>query len=293
MPNKLLNAPHIADGAMGTLLIDKGFSPRTCLALLNITEPGLIKNVHRAYVAAGASIIFTHSFAANRGQLQHHGLAGQLKEINQRAVANARRAAGETTLVFASLGPTGQAGNKADPSAISETYYEQARVLIAEGVDGLVLETFTHLTEILAAITGCEQAAPKPGPLVASVSPQRDGRLSDGTPAQVWCQALQESSADIIGINCFTGPKDLPPVFETLVSLTQKPVSLKINAGLPRMGGLALKPGRPTQKKWIYPVDSDEFVLLMSKYARPPVVILGGCCGTTPAYIQKLATRLG
>jgi len=234
---KLKQKLLLADGAMGTQLLDRGlpYSP-----LINITNSKIIQKIHREYAEAGAQIIFTHSFAASPYRLSKEHLQNKFKEINQHAVNNALVAKCDNTYVAGNIGPSGlnsQELKEEIREKLTQSYFDQASLLIAEGVDLLALETFTNWNEINWAVSSCLAAKSNEIPLLVSVSPQNNGCLADGTPLKVWAQELNQKAIEIIGINCFTGPQQLKPLIKDLSAAITKPLALKINAGIPKQEG--------------------------------------------------------
>ena len=206
----------VADGAMGTLLLERGAEPGACLDHLNLTAPDLVLSVHRDYLAAGAEVIETNTFGANRRKLDRHGLAGLTGEINARGVALARRAADEarsgrsperaTVWVAGAMGPLGRPqGEEPGPEEIAAVYAGQASALARAGADLLILETFPDLALLLAALDAVKGAVSLP--VSAQMVFTGLGRTLDGhAPAECF-RRLREHGADMVGLNCGVGPK--------------------------------------------------------------------------------------
>lgn len=185
----------VADGAMGTMLYAKGVFINRCYDELNISQPGMVKQVHQDYVKAGAEILETNTFGANRMHLTGFGLAGDLKAINQAGVRLAREAALETTFVAGSIGPLGVYIEPLGPTSLAEAraiFREQAEVLVETGIDLLILETFPDLTEIGEAIHAVREVAGPELVIVAQVTIDDFGNLRDGTTAETFTRALDE-----------------------------------------------------------------------------------------------------
>lgn len=272
--------PLVYDGAMGTMIYAKGVFLNACYDELCLSRPGLILDLHREYVAAGADVIETNSFGANRVRLAAHGLADKAYAINRKAAELAREAAGEAVLVAGSVGPCltqDQLWQPEAADALREAFAEQVRGLVDGGVDVIQLETFAHPEELLlAAAVG--QAAGKP--VVASFTVGERGETAVGQPLEA-VVALLDASPDIdaIGLNCGVGPAHAYEAAERALAVTRKPLVVQPNAGTPR----------PVEGRMLYLTNPEYF----TKYARKIVELgargIGGCCGTTPAHIREAA----
>jgi methionine synthase I (cobalamin-dependent)/5,10-methylenetetrahydrofolate reductase len=281
---QLLRRVMVADGAMGTVLYSKGVFINRCFDELNLSSPGMVKETHQEYVKAGAEILETNTFGANRTRLAAFGLAEKLKAINQAGVRLAREAAGDTVFVAGAIGPMGV---RIEPlGAISfaearEVFREQAEALVAAGVDLLILETFYDLNELREAIFAAREAAGSDMVIIAQVTIDDNGNMRDGTTPETYTQKLDEWPADVIGLNCSVGPKATLETIEEMMRYSRKPMSAMPNAGLP-----AVVEGRK-----IY-LCSPEY---MAQYARrflwAGVRIIGGCCGTTAEHIKLIRSE--
>lgn len=276
----------VADGAMGTMLYQRGIFINRCFDELNISTPQMVKEIHQEYVRAGAEILESNTFGASRPRLSNFGLADRLVEINRGGVRMAREAAIERTDVYVAgaLGPMGLLIEPLGPTSFAETreiFREQIAALLEEGVDLLLFETFSQLTELREALLAAREAAGPDMVLVAQVTIDDDGNLHDGTRLATWGAALDESPADVIGVNCSVGPKATLETAERLIALTRKPVSAMPNAGHPTK----------VEGRNIY-LSSPEYV---AQYARrmlwAGVKIVGGCCGTTPEHIKCIRSE--
>ncbi len=275
----------VADGAMGTMLYSKGVFINRCYDELNLSAPALVQEVHDEYVKAGADIIETNTFGANRARLSAHGLAEKLVEINQAGVLLARQAAGADAFVAGSIGPLGIRIEPLGPTSFQEAramFREQAEALMEAGVDLLILETFPVLSELREAIFAVREAAGSDIPVVAQVTIDDDGNLPDGTSTEDFTRKLDEWPVDAAGCNCSVGPKVMLETIERMVQYTRKPLSAMPNAGHPStVEGRKLYLGSPEY---------------MAQYGRrlfwAGVRILGGCCGTTPEYIKLLRAEV-
>jgi homocysteine S-methyltransferase len=274
----------VTDGAMGTALYSKGVFINRCFDELNLSMPALVGEVHRDYVKAGAEILETNTFGANRKRLAAFGYADKLVAINQAGVRIAREAAGDQAFVAGAVGPLGVWLEPLGPTSFPEAraiFREQIEVLVESGVDLLILETFTEINELREAIFAAREAGGDELPVIAHVSIEDDGGLRDGTSAEEFTRRLNSWPVDAIGLNCSSGPKIMLETVEKMVAWTTKPLSAIPNAGLP-----ATVEGRN-----IY-LCSPEY---MAQYARrllqTGVRIVGGCCGTSPEHIKAIRSE--
>jgi len=270
---------HVFDGAMGTMLYGRGVFVNVCYDELNLTQPALVQEVHEAYVRAGAEILETNTFGANPVKLSAYGLEERTEEINRAAVGVARRAARGRALVVGAIGPLGVRIEPWGPTGTDEAvehFARQAAGLLAGGVDGFVLETFSDLEELHAALLAVRRLSDLP--VVAQMTVGEDGSTSYGTTAETIAARLDEWAADVIGLNCSVGPAPMLDAVERLAAVTARPLSAQPNAGLPRAVG----------DRRIYLASPD----YMGQYARRLVHagarFVGGCCGTTPEHIRRI-----
>ena len=270
----------IADGAMGTMLYAKGVFINQCYDELNVRQPDLVRGIHEEYVRAGAELLETNSFGANRPKLQHYGLEAHVHEFNLAAATLARAAAGDQALVAGAVGPLGLRIEPYGPTAREEArafFEEQMRALREGGVDCFILETFSDLDEIAQAVLA-GRAVDASLPVIAQMTVGSDGVTSFGVPPEEVAEALEATGADIIGLNCSVGPQTILEAIERMVPVTTKKLSAMPNAGMPReVGGRAMYMASPEY---------------MASYARhllqAGVHLVGGCCGTTPAHIRAM-----
>jgi len=277
----------VADGAMGTVLYSKGVFINRCYDELNLTSPALVGDIHRDYVRNGAEILESNTFGANRLRLANFGIANKIAEINRAGVSLAREAAKERSDVFVAgaLGPLGVLLEPLGPTSFEDAravFREQIEALVEEGVDLLILETFQHLNELREALAAAREVAGRDIVLVAQVTIDDEGNLHDGTKTETFAKFLDQSPADVVGINCSVGPKATLEALERVMQFTKKPTSAMPNAGHP-----ALVDGRN-----LY-LCSPEY---MAQYARrmlwAGVRIVGGCCGTTPEHIKAIRSEI-
>jgi len=270
---------HVLDGAMGTMLYGKGFFLNVCYDELNLKQPKLIQEVHEAYVRAGAELIETNTFGANPKKLASYGLADDTEKINTAAARLARAAAGDRVSVLGALGPLGVRIEPFGPTSREEAFTffrRQVDGLLAGGVDGFILETFSDLDEIHAALRAVRSACDLPA--ITQMTIGTDGLTHYGTDPETFAKQLAEWGADVIGVNCSVGPAGVLEAVERIVKATDRPISAVPNAGLPKDVG----------DRQIY-LASPEY---MASYARRMIEagarFVGGCCGTTPEHIKKM-----
>jgi methionine synthase I (cobalamin-dependent) len=280
----LRTGPVVTDGAWGTQLQLVGLPPGECPDGWNISHPEEVARVASSYVAAGSRVILTNTFRANRIALAGHGLAEEVGLINRRGVELSRAAAGSSALVFASIGPSGRMLMSGDTTEeeLSAVFAEQAVALAGAAPDAIVVETMTDLTEAVLAL----HAARKTGlPVVVSMvfdsGRNHDRTMMGATPEQVAVE-LTAAGADAVGANCGLGMDGYIPVCARLHESTDRPIWIKPNAGLPRMVDGAVT----------YTTTADEFARRAPELRDAGASFIGGCCGTTPAFVAALLTSL-
>ena len=272
----------IADGAMGSML-HEAVGAQRCFDELNCTEPEAVFRVHQAYIEAGAQIIETNTFGANRFKLEPLGLGDNVQRLNGHGVKIAREARDSATrevLIAGSIGPLGigvQARHP-EPDKILAIFREQALALEERGVDLYVLETFSYIEEILLAIDAIRSFSGLP--IVAQLTYSEEGTIfGDLRPGAV-AALLKNKNVQIIGANCTLGPQSLLPILQELAGVDGLRISAMPNAGFPKREG----------DRIVYPKSSPEYFALFAREAAAlGVRILGGCCGTTPAHIRAMA----
>jgi len=274
---------HVFDGAMGTMLYGKGVFVNVCYDELNVKQPQLVKDVHTAYVRAGAEVLETNTFGANPVKLGAFGLADETEAINEAAAKLARAAAGERVAVVGAIGPLGIRLEPFGPTARSEAFElftRQAAGLLAGGVDGFLLETFSDLSEIHEALRAVRSVSDLP--VGAQMTVMDDGRTAFGTDCEAFGAQLAAWGADIVGVNCSVGPAGMLGAVERMARATDRPITAQPNAGLPKEVG----------DRKIY-LASPEYV---ASYARRMIEagarFVGGCCGTTPDHTKKVRDYL-
>jgi homocysteine S-methyltransferase len=269
------------DGGMGTQLYERGVLFNVNYEELVVSRPELVLKIHEDYLRAGAQLIETNTFGANKVRLARHGIDDKVRELNLAAVKLARMAAGERAYVGGAIGPTGLvfAGFSEDERVrVRDAFREQAEALAEGGVDALVLETMRQPEEIELAIEGVRQAVGNKIPLIAQVSVDESLSMADGTPIAVMGERLKSFGCDVIGINCSDGPQVVLAAAEKLLPLGL-PVSAIPNAGLPRR----------VDDRFIYVSTPEYFGVFARRLCKLGVKMIGGCCGTTPEHIRRIA----
>ena len=273
----------VCDGAMGTLLYAKGVFINRCFDGLNLTQPDLVAEVHAEYVRAGADVIETNTFGANRIKLASFGLGDKMQAINAEGARIARSASRDRAYVAGAIGPLGiriEPWGKVGVDEAQEYFREQAQTLAEAGVDLFIIETFRDLNEIRAAVAAVRSVCALP--IVAQMTTEEDGSSLDGTPPEEFTPALEATGADVIGLNCSVGPAPLLESIERMAAVTRARLSVQPNAGKPR----------DIEGRTIY-LSSPEY---MASYARrfiqKGVRLVGGCCGTTPEHIRQIKSAV-
>ena len=270
---------HVVDGAMGTMLYDKGVFLNACFDELVVKAPDVVSEVHAAYADAGAELIETNTFGANPIKLMQYGLADETEALNAAAARLARRAVGTNCTILGAIGPLGvriEPFGALGRDEAEAAFGRQVAGLLAGGVDGFCLETFSDIAELEAAIRAARARSDLA--IIAQVTIGPDGRTGYGTDPETFGPALEAAGADVVGVNCSIGPQVVLEAIEKLVRVVHIPVSAQPNAGLPR----------DVADRKIY-MASPEY---MAEYARRMVEagarLVGGCCGTTPAHIKAM-----
>ncbi len=283
--------PVLADGAMGTVLYARGVFINRCFDELNLSDPGMILAIHEEYLQAGAEILETNTFGANRFRLARHGLSAKVAEINAAGVKLAKQAvahlkekqAGEAW-VAGSIGPLGIRLEPLGKTSLDEAraaFAEQIRALADAGADLLIIETMPALNEACEALLAAEETAPEL-PVLVMVTVDDESNCLDGSSPQQAAALLTEWGAGAIGVNCSTGPSTVLTAIEAMRGATTLPLAAMPNAGMPRA----------VEGRNIY-LCSPEY---MASFARKAIAagaqIVGGCCGTTPNHIRAMRSAM-
>ena len=269
----------VCDGAMGTILYSEGVFVNQSFDALNVSEPDRIERVHRAYRAAGAEVIETNTFGANRPRLESFGLADRLTAINLNGVRLARCAAGPEAYVAGAIGPLGVRVDSDEPAATREAeqwFHEQALALAEGGVDLFVLETFRSVDEVSAAIRAVRSGSGLP--IVAQMTTDETGLTPDGASPEHFAARLVSEGASVVGVNC-AGPVATLETVERLHAATAMPLAAQPNAGLPRQ----------VEGRTMYMSSPDFLASYARRFVNLGVRLVGGCCGTTPDHIREIA----
>jgi homocysteine S-methyltransferase len=282
---KLQSKIIVCDGAMGTMLYAKGIFINRCFDDLNLSAPQLVKEIHSEYVRAGADVLETNTFGANRVRLAAFGMAEKLRSINEAGVRLAREAAGDKAFVAGAMGPLGTQIEPLGPMSFAEArevFRQQAETLVAAGVDLLVLETFYELNELREALIAAREAAGPDMVIAAQVTVNDDGSLRDGASPEVYARTLDELPVDVMGVNCSAGPKVVLETIEKIAPYTIKPLSAMPNAGMPAM----------VEGRNIYLCSPEYMAQYARRFLQAGVRVIGGCCGTTPEHIKTIYSEV-
>lgn len=274
----------ITDGGLGTQLQARGLPVGACPDEWNLSHPEKVEEVARAYVEAGSQILLTNTFGANRFTLGRHGLADKVAEINRAAVRLASKAAAGRAHVFGSIGPSGLMLLMGDvgEEELQAAFAAQAHALAEAGAAGLAVETMSDLNEArLAVLAARETGLPVVASMVFGSGKDHDRTIMGNTPEQ--CAAeLASAGADVIGSNCGQGIDGFIPVCRRLHAATDRPVWIKANAGLPAV----------VDGKTVYAETPEGFAEKIPALVEAGARFVGGCCGTTPEFIQAVRKQL-
>jgi len=274
----------VCDGAMGTMLYGRGVFINRCFESLTLSDPGLVRDVHEQYLRAGADVIETNTFGANRMKLRAFGLGNRVAEINRAAVALAREAraaaaGGPRAYIAGAMGPLGVRVEPWGKTGVDEAealFREQAEALASGGVDLFMLETFRDLNEIGAAIAAVRSVSDLP--IVAQMTTEEEGLTLDGIPPEQFAPALVARGADIVGLNCSVGPAPMLETLERMTEVVGVPLAAQPNAGKPR----------DIEGRNLYLCSPDYMASYARRFVALGVRLVGGCCGTTPEHIRQI-----
>ena len=274
----------VCDGAMGTMLYAKGIFLNRSFDELNLTQPDLVAEVHQAYIQAGADVVETNTFGANRVKLGAFGLGNRVPALNTQGARIARHAARDAAYVAGSIGPLGiriEPWGKTGVDEAEEYFREQAQALHEGGVDVFVLETFRDVNELGAAIRAVRSICALP--IVAQMKTEEDGNSLDGTAAETFVPQLEQLGANLVGVNCSVGPAAMLETVERMRRVASVPLSAQPNAGRPR----------EVEGRNFYLCSPEYMASYARRFIGQGVRLVGGCCGTTPEHIRhiKMAVR--
>ena len=288
-------ATVLCDGAMGTMLYARGVFINRCYDELNLSQPEMVREVHAEYLQAGAQVIETNTFGANRFRLEHFGFGDKVREINVAGVKLARQCVEQIrekqaseAFVAGSIGPLGvrlEPLGKVGLDEAREAFAEQISAMVeggpGVGVDLLIVETLTSLVEAEQAIRAARSVAPEV-PVIVMMTVDEDGNCLDGASAETAATKLTEWGADAIGCNCSAGPATVLSVIERMRPLTTLPLAAMPNAGIPRA----------VEGRTIYLTSPEYMASFTRKLVKAGASFVGGCCGTTPSYIRAMKSSL-
>ena len=275
---------HVVDGAMGTMLYDRGVFLNVCYDELNATHPELVEDVHAQYLRAGAEILETNSFGANPVKLSSYRLEDRTEELNRCAAEIAVRTAAGRAAVAGAIGPLGIRVEPLGPTSLKEArqyFGRQVDGLLEGGVDGFILETFSDLAELEQAFRAVKSRCDLP--VIAQVTVEGDdGKTASGASAEQAARAADDWGADVVGLNCSVGPAVVLEALDRMARVTSLPLSAQPNAGLPSA----------VRERKIYLTRPNYMALYARRLIDTGARIVGGCCGTTPEHIRRISEQV-
>ena len=284
----LENAVLASDGAMGTMLQERGLTDGGAPELWNVEKPEEIEAVLEAYAAAGAKFITTNTFGATRGRLELHGLADRVFELNQAGAAIARKVADRHPgcFVMGDIGPSGELMDPMGtltPESAKELFAEQIKGLVAGGVDAILIETMSDLAEVEAVVEAAKEVAPGM-PIIATMSFDTNLRTMMGVKPAMAVTHLSSIGVRIIGANCGRGTDEMRQIAQEMVNARPEGVFIitQSNSGLPKLVG----------DTFIYEGTPDEMAKYAAEMKEMGVNIVGSCCGSTPAHTKAIAAAI-
>lgn len=276
--------PLILDGAMGTELIKRGYDGEMSSEEWSLLHPEVIREIQGSYIEAGAGMIYTPTFGANRVKMAAYGKEEEVSDFNRRLAALSIQIADGRALVAGDLAPSGLNIAPAGESSfreVFETYLEQASALDEAGVDLFVIETISSVADARAAILAVRSVSDKP--VIVSFTCDKNGRTFTGADVAAACVTMQSMGADIFGLNCSYGPDDMVPQLQRLAGFAEVPLLAKPNAGIPET----------IDGKTVYDCPPEQFISHLDEMIDAGVMAFGGCCGTDSTHIKALADALG
>ncbi|UCF69633.1 MAG: bifunctional homocysteine S-methyltransferase/methylenetetrahydrofolate reductase [Acidobacteriota bacterium] len=269
---------------MGTEIYSRGVFLNRCYEELNLSRPQLVERSHTEFIRAGADVIETNTFAANRPKLEAHGLGGRTREINRAGAQLACKAANGRVFVAGSVGPLGIRLEPWGPTTVDEAvalFREQVQGLVEGGVDLLSLETFSDLVEIQAAVRAVRESGELP--VIAMMTVDEEGRTPEGVPPEWIAQKLEATGAELLGVNCSVGPASMLSVIEAMAASTSRPLAAMPNAGIPRT----------VDGRMLYLTSPAYMGRYARRFVRAGARVVGGCCGVTPEHVRSMREALG
>jgi len=275
----------VADGAWGTEFFKRGLMQGSPPDEWNLTHPEIVREITREYLEAGADIVLTNTFGANRFRLEPHGLSDRVKEINVSAASIAREVTAGRAIVAGDVGPSARflSLGEVTPEELYDVFAEQARALAEAGVDWIVVESMTDVEEMAVAVRAAAQTARVP--VVASMTYNRTPkgyRTMMGNPPELCVQRAEEAGAAVIGANCGSGIEDYVPLAPLLRAMTSLPLWMKANAGIPQL----------VAGKVAYPLTAEEYASFVPALVSAGIDVIGGCCGTDPGFVREIAGKV-
>mgnify|MGYP005855498533 CR=1 FL=1 len=272
----------VSDGAWGTELAKKGFGGGRCPELLNVDEPDVIRELARSYVEAGSDIILTNTFGGNPFKLNRYGVADRLEELNEAGVRLSKEAAGDRTLVFASIGPSGEfiaPLGEVTTDEMTAAFARQVRAMIRCGADGIVIESMTDLGEIVCALKASKENSDLPVVCSMTFDKGLKGYATImGVRPDEAARTLEAAGADAVGSNCGWGIEEIIDVARIMRPVTKGPLWFKPNAGMPELvNGMT-----------VYRHTPEFMAARAAALLDAGASIIGGCCGSTPDHIRKI-----
>ncbi len=275
----------VADGAWGTEFFKRGLMQGSPPDEWNMTHPEIVRDVTRDYVDAGAEVVLTNTFGANRFRLEPHGLSARVREINTAAATIATEVAGGKAIIAGDIGPCARflALGEVTAEELYDVFAEQAGALAEAGVDWFVVESMSDVEEMAIAVRAAWETAHLP--VVASMTynhTPKGYRTMMGNPPEVCVKRAEEAGAALIGANCGSGIEDYVPLAPILRGLTKLPLWVKANAGIPQI----------VAGKVAFPLSAEEYASFVPSLIEDGVEVIGGCCGTDPDFIRAIARKV-